>query len=164
MVSESFLRGAPWGDASSAIFKSVSWPPKEKFDAVAVLEDMQTTALDGKSLVNRSKWDCLEVYSDIYGDRSNLLLVTRDAHGSDNASLIQYEYQPVSRYEGDLNWPCWDTPAIIPECLRPETMRAVDIDRWTKSGREVLYCMSQKRAKELCRLNYSPTIMIGISF
>lgn len=125
---------------------------------------MQTTALDGRSLVNRSKWDCLEVYSDIYGDRSNLLLVTRDAPGSENASLIQYEYQSVSRYEGDLNWPCWDTPGTIPQCLRPETINSVEIASWTKSGREVLYCMSQKRARELCRLNYSPTIMIGISF
>ena len=125
---------------------------------------MQAAALDGRSLVNRSKWDCLETYSDIYGDRSNLLLVIQDAPGSENASLIQYEYQSVSRYDGNLNWPCWDTPRTIPECLRPETMSSVEVDRWTKSGRKILYCMSQKRAKELCRLNYSPTIMIGISF
>ncbi|MCJ1423441.1 hypothetical protein MMC29_001324 [Sticta canariensis] len=161
-VSESFLRGAPWGDASRAISKSVDWPPKELFDPTTVLKDMQAAALDGRSLLNRSKWDCLETYSDIYGDRSNLLLVIQDAPGSENASLIQYEYRSVSRYDGDLNWPCWDTPRTIPECLRPETMSSVKVDRWTKSGREVLYCMSQKRAKELCRLNYSPTIMIVI--
>lgn len=164
VVSESFLRGAPWGDASLAISESVDWPPKELFDPITVLKDMQAAALDGRSLVNRSKWDCLKTYSDIYGDRSNLLLVIQDAPGSENASLIQYEYQSVSRYDGDLNWPYWDTPRTIPECLRPETMTSVEVDRWTKSGRAVLYCMSQKRAKELCRLNYSPTIMIGISF
>lgn len=125
---------------------------------------MQITALGGRGFVKRSKWDCLETYSDIYGGRSNLLLVSRDAPGSENASLIQYEYQPVSRYEGDLNWPCWDTPGTIPECLHPETMGSVEVDRWTKFGREILYCMSHQRVKELCRLNYSPTIMIGISF
>ena len=40
VVSESFLRRAPWADASRAIPKSVDWPPKELFDPITVLKDM----------------------------------------------------------------------------------------------------------------------------
>jgi hypothetical protein len=123
---------------------------------------MQNTALDGESFLNLTKMDCLELYSDMYGNRTNVLMVTEDIPGAEGRSLLEYQYLPASWQHTDVYWPCGDENEGGPNCMRLSDATQDVLNHWTRLNHPVLYCLSQKRTAEHCRLNYSPVIMIGI--
>src|SRR2546421_6299162 len=74
VVNEKFLHGNTT-DITGLRFDSSQWPQVKHWDPLTSLFDMQKVALDGHTLVNRSQIDCLNVYTDMYGARTNLLMV-----------------------------------------------------------------------------------------
>jgi hypothetical protein len=130
---------------------------------------MQRVALDGHTLVNRSKIDCLNVFTDMYGARTNLLVVTEDASDTQAPTVLQYSYVAASWTEGEIYWPCGDGApggksanfAGGPDCGNVGSVTTSNLEHWKKFDRPVLYCLSEQSAGDKCRLNYSPAIMIS---
>jgi hypothetical protein len=167
VVNEKFLHGNSSTDIMDSQFDSSLWPQVQHWDPLTSLFDMQRVALDGHTLVNRSQIDCLKVYTDMYGARTNLLMVTQDASSTEAPTLLQYTYVGATRDEGAVYWPCSDgapggyssNAAGGPDCGKVGSVTAENLDHWTKLGRPVLYCLSEEPLGDRCRLNYSPTIM-----
>jgi hypothetical protein len=172
VVNKKFLYGNNGTDAEGVQFKpwqSTPLPNLNNWDPVVSLFNMQKVALDGHTLVNRSKIDCLRVYTNVYGDRTNLLMVTGDATDDEAPTVLQYTYVAATRDESQIYWPCsdgspsggpsnWDGG---PDCGKIGSVTASNLDRWTKFGHHVLYCLSEELAGDHCRLNYSPAVMIS---
>ena len=144
------------------------WPEVEGKDLLTSLSNMQKVALDGHTLVNRSKIDCLGVFTDMYGDRTNVLIVTQDASDTEAPTMAQHAYVAATWAERGIYWPCDDgSPggsanwAGGPDCGKISSVTTSNLERWTKFGRPVLYCLSEQPKGDHCRLNYSPAIMTG---
>jgi hypothetical protein len=122
---------------------------------------MQETALDDQIFANLTKEKCLKTYTNMYGNRTNVLMVVGDVLGN-STNLLDYTYQPASYYHSDMYWACTDGQPNTLQCNKAGSVTQYDLDHWTKFGRPVLYCLSERRTVEMCRLNYSPAIMIGL--
>jgi hypothetical protein len=173
VVNEKFLYGNSSTDIEGPTFTSPCehcspWPEIEGWDPLTSLFDMQRVALDGHTLVNRSKIDCLNVFTDMYGERTNLLVVTQDVSDTEAPIVLQYSYVAAIFAEGGIYWPCdngspggssnW---AGGPDCGKVGSVTSSNLQHWTKFGRPVLYCLSEQPTGEHCKLNYSPAIMTG---
>jgi hypothetical protein len=167
VVNEKFLHGNSSTDIMDSQFDGSQWPQVQHWDPLTSLFDMQRVALDGHTLVNRSQIDCLNVYTDMYGARTNLLMVTQDASSTEAPTLLQYTYVGATLDEGAVYWPCSDgapggyssNAAGGPDCGKVSSVTTENLEHWTKFGRPVLYCLSEEPLGDRCRLNYSPTIM-----
>jgi hypothetical protein len=145
-------------------------PEVQGRNSLAPLSYMRKLALDGHTLVNRTKIDCLQVFADMYGDRTNLLIVTRDTSDTQAPTILQYAYVAATWAEGGTYWPCDDGAAGgkssdwagAPDCGKVASVTTSNLDHWKKFDRPVLYCLSQRPTGYHCRLNYSPTIMTSI--
>lgn len=163
VVSEPFLHQAPWGDAALSDRIS-SWPPEHIWNRTAALEYMQQRALNKEDFVNLTKRECLNVYTDIYRNRTNLLVVIDDLPSDHNSSVIRYEYISARWSTIDMHWLCeyHSTHPGHPDCVYMKENTQDILDQWTMVNRPVRYCLSQRRTDDYCRLNYSPVILIGM--
>lgn len=175
VVNERFLHGnvtdTEGPQVNSSCRSCSPWPNLDGWNPYTSLFNMQKVALDGQTLVNLSKMDCLEVYTDMYGDRTNLLMVTQDTSDTEAPTILQYSYVAATWTEGEIYAPCDDgSPegtsnyAGGPDCGKAASATTYNLERWTKFGRPVMYCLSERPTGDHCRLNYSPTIMTGMSF
>jgi hypothetical protein len=104
VVNENFLRANSsteiLGPPTNSCQGCSPWPDVNGWDPVTSLTRMQSVALDGHTLVNRSKIDCLNVFTDMYGARTNVLVVTQDASDTEAPAILQYTYVAASWTEG----------------------------------------------------------------
>ena len=152
---------------------------------MASLANMQSMAANRQGLINRSKADCIGNYSDPWGARTNLLLVVEDAPWSKapsnlkynasnlnyndligNYSVLDYEYVKTSWQARIVRWLCgdWEDGNTWALCEGKEHITQYGLDHWTRINHTVLYCLSEPPVDVKCRLNYSPSIMIGVYF
>jgi len=180
VVSENFLDGAPFGhgyvDNSNGRLtpetwngtygpNPISWPPEQVWNMSEALIEWQNTATNSSVFTNLSNVDCLTQYTNVYGRRTGLLVVTEELQEDANASVHQYVYLPASFTPESQYWPCTFGDQNLKDsnvtCVPPQTENA---DRWYKFGRKVLYCLSEvPTSGDHCRLNYSPDILIGLA-
>jgi hypothetical protein len=158
------------GPLSNSCQACSPWPEVKGWDPLTSLTQMQRVALDGHTLVNRSKIDCLRVFTDMYGDRTNVLIVTQDASHAEAPTILQYSYVAASWTEGGIYWPCDDgapggktaNEAGGPDCGKAGSVTSSNLDHWKKFDRPVLYCLSEQPTGDHCRLSYSPAIMTSL--
>lgn len=162
VVTESFLQGAAWGNASAYAAQYFAWPDPKIWNGTEVLMKMQKAALDTQTLVNLSKSDCLDLYTNLYSDRTNMMVVLEDGPTKFNSSLLEWVYRPASWYHTNLGWLCFDGIAGGPFCTLTSRNTQSNFDHWYKYNRPVLYCLNMKTSGERCRLNYSPIILTAI--
>ena len=114
-------------------------------------------------MANLTKRQCLNLYSDLYGDRTNVLVVVQDTPESDGMALLEYTYHPAWWYSDEVYWPCANGTADGPDCGKPQVATPSNLEAWTKYNHLVLYCLNEKREVQHCRLNYSPAISISMN-
>jgi hypothetical protein len=100
VVSENFLRGAPWVSSGGSIPWSGSWPSGISWDPYSALVNLSNIALDSSQVTNLTTRQCLETYADAYGDRTNMLIVTENDPTSMSGSLLEYAYLPATWHQG----------------------------------------------------------------
>jgi hypothetical protein len=175
VVSESFLTGAQFGanytDNSNGLASigqwnlagKVPWPPRQEWNMSSALHSWQTVASDPTNFTNMSNTECLHLYTNVYARRTNLIIVTEDLPGDQNASVHQYVYLPAGFSTHSQWWPCQDSaPGTKLLCIPPNSNSSEQIKNWNKFNRTILYCLSEVPADgDHCRLNYSPSILIG---
>jgi len=107
---------------------------------------------------------CIERYSNVFSNRSSLVVVTEDLPGDKNASVHQYIYWPAT-YGGFSRYnPCnsaGDGWATNPDCHNLSRNTPDRYKGWKRYGRTVLYCLAE-RISDHCQVNYSPAIFIGM--
>lgn len=174
VVSENFLRGAPFGNgfvSNSQINATITpgpwngsgtfayeWPPLNVWNRTSALLSWPTLAMDPTKFSNMSNSDCLDLYTNNFAHRTNLIVVVQEFPEDANASVHEFSYQYTSVHSAGM-WPCGDVNASLGEisCAPPANAR-----QWNKFNRMVLYCLSEiPPAGDHCRLNYSPNILIG---
>lgn len=123
---------------------------------------LQMEAWDPDHLTNLTKLECLDLYTNPYGHRTNLLIVTENSSPTVSLTLLQYTYQRAASHDWAQIWPCANQAIGSAEyCTNRQKIRAHVAD-WEKFGDRVLYCVNEKKTTgDLCRLNYSPPILIG---
>ena len=166
-VSESFVHGGTWNEANTTV--PILWyapwgpgPPEDVWNETVALRQMQESAFDASKMINLTKTECLQNYSDFYARRSNLLIVVEDLPGEEARSVLRYEWVPALIFHGYIPTvaaPCANGTEEGPDCVSTPTQS--QLDHWTKLGRSVLYCLSQQSVNEGCTLSYSPIIMLG---
>ena len=133
-------------------------------------------ASSGQGLINRSKADCVGNYSDPWAVRTNLLIVVEDTPWSrgpsnlpyndliGNYSVLDYEFIDTAWQARVIRWVCgdWEDGNTWDLCDGKNHITQDGLDHWTRLNHTVLYCLSEPPVIEKCRLNYSPSIMIGI--
>jgi hypothetical protein len=174
VVNEKFLHATNSTDIQVPLYEGcegcTQWPGIKGWDPLTSLFHMQKVALDGHTLINRTKIDCLDVYTDMYGARTNLLVVTQDASDTEAPIVFEYSYVAATWAEGGIYWPCdngapegkssnW---AGGPDCGKVGSVNTSNLEHWKKFGQPVLYCLAEQPTGDHCRLNYSPSIMTGI--
>jgi hypothetical protein len=175
VVSESFLTGAEFGtdyiDNSNGLApvgywntsNADSWPPQQVWNMSSALRNWQTVASNPANFTNMSNSECLNLYTNVYARRTNLIMVAEDLPGDQNASVHQYVYLPAGFSTITQWWPCLDsTSGTKLLCIPPGSNSPEQIKNWNKFGRTILYCLSEVPDHgDHCRLNYSPSILIG---
>jgi hypothetical protein len=173
VVSDDFLHGGQFGNNYVDNTNSVSdnwtytfdnaWPPKDQWDMETALPSWQQDANDTTIFANLTTVECLRLYTNVYARRTNLIVVTENFPGDFNASVHQYVYIPAVFSDFGQYFPCRNGDPTRPtlSCVPPETNPNV-IRQWNKFNRTVLYCLSEVPPPgDHCRLNYSPSILIG---
>ena len=177
VVRESFIHGAPWGNTTNFVSTYNGWPPTDVWDAMSSLTNMQQMASSGQGLINRSKADCVGNYSDPWAVRTNLLIIVEDTPWSrgpsnlpyndliGNYSVLDYEFIDTEWQARIIRWVCgdWEDGNTWDLCDGKSHITQDGLDHWTRLNHTVLYCLSEPPVIEKCRLNYSPSIMIGIN-
>jgi hypothetical protein len=168
IVTESFLHGADRGKSINLTASDAdpypylyTWPPQEVWNQTAALISTQQNAYDRERFVNLTKLECLRVYNNMYGKRTNVMMVVKDTPDQSGPALLSYIYEPASWYHSNMYWPCGDGEDGGPNCINVGAVTQYNLDHWTKWDHPVLYCVSQKLTTEHCRFNYAPSIMIG---
>ena len=165
-VSDSFVHGGAWNEANGTV--PISWyapwgsgPPEDVWNETVALRQMQDSAFDASKMINLTKSECLQNYSDFYARRSNLLIVVEDSPVEVGGSVLRYEWIPALVFHGyipTVTAPCANGTSEGPSCVSTPTQS--QLNHWTKLNRSVLYCLSQQSVNEGCTLSYSPIIMI----
>ncbi len=175
VVSENFLTGAEFGtgyvDNSNGLASvgqwnmegRVPWPPLQEWNMSSALQNWQTVASNQANFTKLSNTECLNLYTNVYARRTNLIMVTEELPGDQNSSVHEYVYLPAGFSTSTQWWPCRDAdPGTQLMCIPPGNNSAEQIKNWNKFNRTILYCLSEVPvAGDHCRLNYSPSILIG---
>lgn len=163
MVPEQSLHQTPWEFLEYG--GNSHWPSEQDWDSTAAFEYMQEHALLPQYFTNLTKSECVEVYTNVYGNRTNLMVITEDSDIDQDLRVHGYDYVPAQWSTFSAYWLCeyntnLNSPGSI-NCQDIESNTPEKLDQWTMGGRPVKYCLSQRRSADYCRLNYSPYILIG---
>lgn len=161
-MTEKFLQGSPIGDVSSFIWKNNSWPQIDGWNRIEVLQKMQNEVNDGTKYTNLTVRECLDLYTDVYAQRTNMVMVTEEDPTANNVTVLQYRYLWARFSTIDAYFPCPDpTPELNGFVCFHADDRVDQPALMKKQGLPLKYCLSHTSSGEHCRIIYSSSIMIG---
>ena len=175
MVTEDFLRGAPWGNHFL-----VNVPDYDLNETKPVsghlgqidnqtLQNMESNWNVSFTYDNISNVDCLTRYSDLFGQHSNLMIVVDPFPGSENASLIEYHYNPTglesfTDRKQQQTWICSDGETGGPRCDHRSDFKRT-ANHWYKHHHQITHCIAFNIEAGLgygdCQMKFSPILMLG---
>ncbi|KAL2066537.1 hypothetical protein VTL71DRAFT_2608 [Oculimacula yallundae] len=190
MVTPAFMSGAAW-NVSETRYYQTHWPgfsgedwASPSFDIhfdtqIRTIQEVYTGRLhlQNSSFLRLENADCFTQYRKLFGNHSDLLLITKGVHipAASNKYQIPPEYVPSaetimsnsllaygrSRSETwEAGWLfCSNTNAI--ECIQPADN--VNVTGWNIGGFEIDYCLSAQQSLEnRCSVQYSSSLLIVI--
>jgi hypothetical protein len=132
------------------------------------IQSMQQNAHNTSLFAMIQPLDCLLQYTDLFGDRSNLILVTSTLSMTNN-SLFAYGMSgsedpwKTGWYFG-LGNNFDSTKLDLANFPGGAAERAEKISNWSIAGQKISYCLSsQVSTQNLCTVEYSQSIMISKS-
>lgn len=158
---------------TEAVPWNVTWKMLDSWQASSMnldqtIQSMQQNAHNTSLFVTIEPLDCLIKYTDLFGDRSDLILVTSTLSTTNN-SLFAYgmsgsEDPWKTGWYLSLGNDFDSTKLDLANFPGGATERAEKISNWSIAGQKIHYCLSsQFSTQNLCTVEYSQSIMISKS-
>ncbi|KAI9733951.1 MAG: hypothetical protein M1834_002607 [Cirrosporium novae-zelandiae] len=135
-------------------------------DLQMTIHEMQVGFSNDGGFVHLDKLTCLLEYTNLFGNRSDVVMVSNTAP-PDNNSLLTYGLARDATWDEGLTL-CWDSNSF--DCLKldlsnfpsGEAGREKATANWNMAGYKIDHCLSAQRSTDgLCSVEYSFSIMLG---
>ena len=176
VASRAFLDGAPWGDNFLTNVPDLDDGEPTPIRGHLGIQDTQTL----KNMVNNARNDvvfsnisrinCLQRYSDLFAQHSNLMVIVDDYPYSDTSSLVQYHYTASGLVNSQAKidqreWICANsTGPDNPDCYHRKEFDRTQ-SNWDKFGYAIQYCLAQNIEASTgygnCQMKFSPPLALG---
>ena len=131
-------------------------------DLQSTVQSMQVNSRNSTRYTRIDALDCILIYNDLLGNRSDFIMVSTEAPETDN-SLLAYGMSASQTWDvgyalcSDGQFDCGRL-ATLPLNEQMKTVRD-----WNIGGHEIDYCLSRQRSLEnSCSVEYSFWIMLGM--
>ena len=133
-------------------------------DLQLTIQSMQVNARNSTLYTRMEPLDCILTYNDLFGNRSDLIMVSTTAPRSDN-SLLAYGMSTSGTWDigyalcsGGEQFDCGRLAGL------PSNEQMEAIQNWTIGGHRIDACLSSQRSTEnLCSVEYSFQMMLSTS-
>ncbi|CAO1603804.1 hypothetical protein XANCAGTX0491_007383 [Xanthoria calcicola] len=169
-VSSEFLHGGAW-NTSEIVHPQLGqyWERNmtgllqtwHGLDLQSTIQSMQLNAKNGTSYAYVNTLDCLLMYNDLMGNRSDLIMVS-SAPPEENNTLLVYGMAASGTWDTGYvlcQWPNTFDCGRLAELPVAEQVQAVQ--DWNMGGYKIDHCLSSQRSTEnLCSVEYSFSILL----
>ncbi|KAI4102204.1 MAG: hypothetical protein LQ339_004728 [Xanthoria mediterranea] len=169
-VSSEFLHGGAWNTSETVHLQlgqywetnmTVLLQTWHGLDLQSTIQSMQVNAKNGTSYAYINALDCLLMYNDLMGNRSDLIMVS-SAPPEGNNTLLVYGMAASGTWDTGYvlcRWPNTFDCGRLAELPVAEQVQAVK--DWNVGGYKIDHCLSSQRSKEnLCSVEYSFSILL----
>lgn len=141
-----------------------SWNPI--LDLQSTIQSMQVKSVDDTYYTRLDTLDCLLDYTYLFGNRSDVIMVSSEAPAGNNSLLL---YGSVERGTWEIGWGLcgasnhFDCDHLDLASFADNTTRRLQaVKDWNIGGYKIDHCLSsQKSLQDLCAVDYSFAIMLG---
>lgn len=172
-VSSEFLHGGAWNASETAHLQLGHYAERNMtellqswhgLDLQSTIQSMQVSAKNSTSYAYIDTLDCLLMYNNLIGNRSDLIMVS-SAPPEENNTLLVYGMAASGTWDTGYDLCKWSNTF---DCGRlanlPVTEQSQAVKDWNMGGYKIDYCLSSQRSTEnLCSVEYSFSILLSRS-
>ena len=171
VVSTNFLDGGAWNTSRTMQHQLAQFSDRNVtyllqswhgLNLESTVQSMQLNARNTTHYNQIPKLDCVLTYSSLFGNRSDMIMVSSAKPENNNALLV---YGIASNGTWDVGHDLCDGRGKF-DCARminwPRARQEEAIRDWNVGGYKVDYCLSSQRSSEnLCSVEYSFSILVS---